>query len=119
MVAVTADTHLEPFFLNGLLKLVQGPRTMFENLGLEVPSQKKKSHGLKSGERGGHGTASYKETTRPGNTSFKIARGRRAVWAVAPSCCNQKSSRLCSSPYSQFSGAENSLTCRSIDWHSQ
>jgi hypothetical protein len=41
MVAVTADTHLEPFFLNGLLELVQGPRTMFENLGLEVPQQKK------------------------------------------------------------------------------
>jgi hypothetical protein len=41
MVAVTADTHLEPFFFNGLLQLVQGSRTMFENLGLEVPPQKK------------------------------------------------------------------------------
>jgi hypothetical protein len=41
MVAVTADTHLEPFFLNDLLSLVQGPRTMFENFGLEVPPQKK------------------------------------------------------------------------------
>jgi hypothetical protein len=41
MVAVTADKHLEPLFLNGLLELVQGPRTMFENLGLEVPPQKK------------------------------------------------------------------------------
>jgi hypothetical protein len=118
MVAVTADTHLQPFFLNGLLELVQGPRTMFENLGLEVP-HKKKSQGLKSGERGGHGTASCKETTRPENTSFKIERGRRAVWAVAPSCWNQKSSRLCSFPTRQFSGAENSPTCRSFDWHSQ
>jgi hypothetical protein len=64
---------------------------------------KKKSQVLKSGERGGHGTASCKETTRPGNT-FKIARGRRAVWAVAPSCWNQKSSRLCSSPSSSIFG---------------
>jgi hypothetical protein len=46
MVAVTADTHLEPFFLNVLLYLVQGPRTMFENLGLEVPPIEKSHRDL-------------------------------------------------------------------------
>lgn len=36
--------------------------------------------------------AKRKDTTRPGNIC-KISRGQRAVWAVDPSCWNQKLSR--------------------------
>jgi hypothetical protein len=98
MVAMTADTHLEPFFFSWS----KDRGRCLKTLALKYP-HRKKSQGLKSGEHGGHRTASCKETTRPGNI-FKIARGRHAVWVVAPSRWNQKSSRLCSSPYSSIFG---------------
>jgi hypothetical protein len=115
MVAVTAYTHLEPFTLTSMWGEIPSISSLMASFSwskdrgrclktsaLRYP-HRKKSQGLKSGERSGHGTASCNQTTRPGHISFEIVRGR-AVWAVAPSCWNQKSSRLCSSPYLSFFG---------------
>jgi hypothetical protein len=68
-----------------LLKTVQSLGTMLVYLGFEVTPEKK-SHGVKSGERGGHPMSPRKETTCPGNISLRIPSERRDVWAVAPSC---------------------------------
>jgi hypothetical protein len=51
-------------------------------LDFEVAPEKK-SHGVKSGECGGHPMSPRKETTCPGNISLRI-REQQDVWAVAP-----------------------------------
>jgi hypothetical protein len=50
--------------------------------------QRKKSRGLKSGDRASHSTSPLKEIKRPGNISLNTPSERGAVWAVAPSCWN-------------------------------
>jgi hypothetical protein len=50
--------------------------------------QRKKSHGLKSGDGAGHPTSPIKEIKCPGNISLNTPSERHAVWAVAPSCWN-------------------------------
>lgn len=80
---------------------------MFENVGLEVPHTKR-SHGRTDGHRD-HSTQEH----------CKISRGRRAVWALAPSYWNQKYSRLCSAPYSwTFRGKKFSNMSRYVGIHS-
>jgi hypothetical protein len=68
-----------------LFKTFQSLGTMLLYLGFEITPEKK-SHRVKSGDRGGHPMSPRKETTCPGNIFLKIPSERRDVWAVAPSC---------------------------------
>jgi hypothetical protein len=54
-----------------LLKTFKSLGTMLVYLGFEAASEKKKLHGVKSGERGGHPMSPRKETTYPGNISLR------------------------------------------------
>jgi hypothetical protein len=79
-----------------LLKSSQRLGMMLIYLGFEVAPEKK-SHGVKSGERGSHPMSPHKETTCPGNISLRIPGKQRDVWAVAPTCLNHTFSAPCSS----------------------
>jgi hypothetical protein len=68
-----------------LLKTLQSLGTLLVYLDFEVASEKI-SHGVKSGEPGGHPTSPRKETKCPGNISLRIPSERRDVWAVVPAC---------------------------------
>jgi hypothetical protein len=66
------------FLSDPFLQILKRSRTMFENLFFRYP-KRKKSHGLKSGDRAGHPTSRLKEIKRPWNISLNTPSERRAV----------------------------------------
>jgi hypothetical protein len=64
---------------------------IFENLGFQIPPDKK-SHVDKSGILAGHMMSPHLEITWVGNRLFPTALEAREVWHVAPSCWKMFSS---------------------------